>query len=350
MLYGGRKVYFKEGRKDVTKYEKKEDTCLSVIIPAYNSENFIDKCLNSVIEQKIANMEIIVVNDGSTDKTEQIIYSYTRRYNYIRLITTDNRGVAHARNIGLKKAKGKYVTFVDSDDYLEKDIYCIMLGEMEKYHADIVEGACRKEKRNGAALSDCTLHKQIINGSYNCVEHFLRQDNCCNYMCNKIYDRKLFNNRYFPNLCYSEDYYMNTLLHKNASCKVVLSRIVYHYVIHEQSACRKRIDLKRIDLVKAGVMTAGLFTEQHLKIYPCVYACDYCINVAKTMYLQGDRRLFRRFILLSRKDYLHMLREVSPVYAKRYSRYKSYWIYVFFAVFPKGLMKMLQICCCIDVT
>ena len=343
MLCDNRKMHFERGRKEV-------EIFLSVIIPAYNSENFINKCLNSVIDQKIANMEVIVVNDGSTDHTEQIIKLYSCRYKYIRLITTDHRGVAHARNIGLRKAKGKYITFVDSDDYLEKDIYRMMIGEMEKFHADIVEGACRKEKKNGAVLCDLTLHRQVIHGSYNCVEHFLRQENCYNYMCNKIYDRKLFNYRYFPDLRYSEDYYMNALLHKYASCKVVLNRIVYHYIIHDQSACGKRMSLKRIDLIKAGVMTAGLFTEQYLKIFPCVYACDYCIGIAKAMYVQGDSRLFDRFILLSRKDYLHMLREISPVNAKRYSRYKNYWIYVIFAVFPRVVMKWLQLFCCIDET
>ena len=165
---------------------KEENVFLSVIIPAYNAEKYIQKSILSVIRQEIPKMEIIVVNDGSTDRTAEIVLSLTCEYEYIKLITISNKGVSHARNVGLSLAKGEYITFVDADDYLEKNVYQIMLAEMMKWNADIVEGACRKESVNGSLLCNCSLRKEIVRGDGKCAEHFLKQTNCYNYMCNKI--------------------------------------------------------------------------------------------------------------------------------------------------------------------
>ncbi len=314
---------------------------LSVIIPAYNSEKFIMKCLLSVVRQKVSAMEIIVVNDGSTDNTAEIVSTLAEQHDMIRLFSTKNQGVAHARNVGLRLARGKYITFVDADDYLEPDAYSSMLYEMKKHNADIVEGACRKEKINGALLYKCMLHEEVIEGKYNCAKHFLEQENCYNYMCNKIYKKELFQNRKFPLLHYSEDYYMNALLHRDAFCKVTLNKIVYHYVIHDQSACGKRIEINRLDTIRAGVMTANLFTDAHLKIYPCVYICDYCIEITRMIYQQKDKALFNEFITDSRQIYLRALKWIAPKKLKNINKSQKYWLYLLFAWFP-GLAVRLK--------
>lgn len=94
---------------------------ISVIIPAYNVEEKINRCINSLLEQTYPNLEIIVVNDGSTDLTAQKCEQYSHN-NQIRYISISNGGVSNARNVGMRSAKGKYITFVDADDYVEKDI------------------------------------------------------------------------------------------------------------------------------------------------------------------------------------------------------------------------------------
>lgn len=94
---------------------------ISVVIPAYNVEEKINRCINSLLEQTYQNLEIIIVNDGSTDLTAQKCEEYSNR-NEIKYISISNGGVSNARNIGMKSAKGKYITFVDADDYIEKDM------------------------------------------------------------------------------------------------------------------------------------------------------------------------------------------------------------------------------------
>ena len=96
----------------------KNEILISIIVPVYNGEKYIDKCLKSLVNQTLKNIEIIVVNDGSNDKTQNIVEKYKKENSNIILINSTNKGVAAARNKGLKIAKGNYIGFVDSDDYV----------------------------------------------------------------------------------------------------------------------------------------------------------------------------------------------------------------------------------------
>lgn len=320
----------------------KNQILLSVIIPAYNSEKFIKKCLQSVIRQEIREIEILVINDGSTDQTAEITAALAKEYDCIRLVTIENRGVSHARNVGLRMANGRYITFVDSDDYLEPDAYRIMLEEMLKHDADIVEGACRKEKPNGALLCNRYLYRETIRGEMDCAEHFLKQKNCFNYMWNKIYKRKLFQNHKFPLLRYGEDYYMNALLHKEALCKLVLNKLVYHYVIHEESASGKKADMGLFDVIVAGIMTADLFKNSQLGVFPRIYTCEFWIEIVRKIYLQDDAELLRQFIKVSKRYYRSMLIRLPYRIRKEVGGNYSYFTYMLFAVFPKIGLQLME--------
>ena len=98
---------------------------LSIIIPCYNVEKFIKNTLNSILEENLEDYEIILINDGSVDNTLSIIQEYSRIYKFIKIITQKNQGVSEARNIGIKYSEGKYIYFLDGDDYLVK-------GELKK--------------------------------------------------------------------------------------------------------------------------------------------------------------------------------------------------------------------------
>ena len=100
---------------------------LSVIVPVYNTEKYLRECLDSIINQTFRDIEIICVNDGSTDKSLEILKEYALKDNRIKVITQGNKGQSVARNIGLNNASGKYITFIDSDDYLDFNTYKIVL-------------------------------------------------------------------------------------------------------------------------------------------------------------------------------------------------------------------------------
>lgn len=112
---------------------------ISVIVPVYNTEKYIEKCLNSLINQTLRDIEIIVVNDGSQDLSKEIIQKYIKKCNKIKYLEKENGGLSSARNYGLKYATGRYIAFLDSDDYVEEDMYKAMYEKAEEEKSDIVE-------------------------------------------------------------------------------------------------------------------------------------------------------------------------------------------------------------------
>lgn len=112
---------------------------VSLIIPVYNVQDYIEKCLDSVVNQTIDDMEIIIVNDGSKDQSKQKIENYLEKYPKIKYLEKENGGLSDARNYGLKFARGEYVAFLDSDDYVEKNTYEEMYNLAKKEKSDMVE-------------------------------------------------------------------------------------------------------------------------------------------------------------------------------------------------------------------
>ena len=111
---------------------------VSIIVPVYNVESYLDKCLNSLVNQTLKEIEIIIVNDGSTDNSKKIIDKYAKKYKNIIAITKENGGVSEARNLGLTKATGEYIAFLDSDDWVELDMYEKMYQKALAENFDIV--------------------------------------------------------------------------------------------------------------------------------------------------------------------------------------------------------------------
>ena len=116
-----------------------KEILISVIIPVYNVEKYLNQCLDSIVNQTLKEIEIIVINDASTDNSLQIIHEYSKKYKNIKVIDNkQNEGLYNARNIGLKNAIGKYIGFVDSDDYIEYDMYESLYFKAQETNADIV--------------------------------------------------------------------------------------------------------------------------------------------------------------------------------------------------------------------
>ena len=113
---------------------------ISFIIPLYNCEKYIKKCLDSLVNQTIENKEIIIINDGSTDSSLEICNNYSKKYNFIKIINQKNAGQSIARNVGIRLAKGKYIQFVDADDYVDINCGEKFLKLCEKYNLDIIRG------------------------------------------------------------------------------------------------------------------------------------------------------------------------------------------------------------------
>lgn len=208
---------------------------ISIIVPAYNTENYIEKCLNSILSQTYSSIEVIVVNDGSTDRTKEIVEQYTLKDSRVILISTENQGVSLARKEGIHSAKGKYIGFVDSDDCIDSDMYEVLVNNMTKYKADIAHCGvqmCFEDGRthyfyntNQIKIQDCET------GLIDLLEGKIIDPGLGNKLYKKsLLDRMLIENTMDFDIRQTEDLLMNYILFSCAEKSIFVDVCKYHYL------------------------------------------------------------------------------------------------------------------------
>lgn len=196
-----------------------EKDLISIIIPVYNTERYLAACLDSVISQSYHNLEIIVVNDGSSDYSLQIAESYAAKDDRIRLYSSDNEGPSEARNRGLNVATGDYIAFVDSDDILLPDALEIMLETINHKNADLIEGVSLK----GSVYKEVTFPKKLVVESFTpseAISNILYQKTLLPSAWGKLYKSYLFENLRFEKDILYED--LNIFYHIIDRCKKII--------------------------------------------------------------------------------------------------------------------------------
>lgn len=287
---------------------------LSVIIPVYNCMAWLERCLSSVLGQTYRNLEVIVIDDGSEDGSAKIIKEFESKDQRVKYFFQANQGVSSARNRGLDNATGDIVTFVDADDYIERDMYKKMLSVMKNKGADIVECSCRRVKPNGKTLWNIDLKGQTIVGKRQCARHYMVQKNVTNYVCNKVYKRGLWKGLSFPSLKYSEDYYVNAIVHTRSEKKIIVPYVLYNYVLYEgQATDEGHIGISNFDGAKAGRLIAEYFkNDRELRAYASYYSCEYAVRTAKQYLCRypDQWRVVRKHIWA---DFLYCCFNIAPV-------------------------------------
>lgn len=211
---------------------------VSIIVPVYNTQDYLNECLNSLVNQTYKCIEIILVDDGSTDNSLAICKEYAEKYEQIVLFQKMNGGLSDARNFGVKHAKGEYILFVDSDDYLEKNTVNVLVKLIKKYDADI--SLCL---RVGHIL--CNDGIRVLDGK-SMLMHVL--NNSCFEAWGKLYKRSLFCDDVFPVGKIHEDLYaMPEVFIKSKRC-VIIHRGYYNYRLRQESIMGEvnRANLKEI--------------------------------------------------------------------------------------------------------
>lgn len=214
---------------------------LSVIVPAYNAEKTIVKCLESIIEQDYDDFEIIVINDGSTDRTEDVVNGIINKYpeRKIRIIYKDNAGLPQARKTGVENAYGEYIGFVDADDWIEKEMYSRMINEAEEKKADIVSCDLVKDFPNKEEEFCQKYIGEVINGK----EAFINLNNRISvfqYCWNKIYKKSILERVNYPKVnIIGEDYNIVSQALLMADRVVPVGYIGCHYIQNMNSMSHK---------------------------------------------------------------------------------------------------------------
>ncbi len=203
------------------------DKTISVIIPVYNVATYLPECMDSVLSQSYSDLEVIVIDDGSTDESGQICDTYAARDSRVRVIHQQNGGAAAAKNAGLREATGYYLTFADSDDVVEEGAYEYMARTLEEHDADVIQCAFRDVYVDRTA--DFITLPELK--TFDVKDYLLRYttDWTCGLLWDKLYKRELFNGIFFEEGHIVDDDFFTYQGVLNAAKVVHSPCIVYNY-------------------------------------------------------------------------------------------------------------------------
>lgn len=262
---------------------------ISVIVPAFNVESEIANTLNSILKQTYSEIEIIVIDDGSTDKTGRIIDTYVSRYKQIIAVHTQNQGVTAARLIGIKRAAGEWIGFIDADDEIESDMYELLLKNAELYNADISHCGYQMVFPDGRISyfhnTGCLMQQDKIAGLKDLLDGSLIEPSLCNKLFRKTLFCGLLHNQIDKSIKINEDLLMNYILFSEANTAIFQDVCKYHYLVRNTSASRKSLNQYKIfDPIRVKQiildMNINNMTEATRKAY-----IKTCINVYNSLVL-----------------------------------------------------------------
>ena len=232
---------------------------ISVLVPVYNSEKYIGKCIESVLNQTYKNIELIIVNDGSKDKSYEIIEEYKNKDNRIKAISTENRGVSFARNTALDNATGNFLSFVDSDDYIDEDYLETLYNVLKKENADISMCNCKLvEENNKTYIKTFGIsNMQIMNGE-EAVENLFYYNYMRHSPWGKLYKKEIFEGYRYKTEGQYEDLELTYKLFLKAKKLVYVPECKYNYLLRTGSIVHSKIKKSNIE----AILT---YTEQILE-------------------------------------------------------------------------------------
>lgn len=296
---------------------------ISIIVPVYNVEKFLSKCIDSILSQTFKDFELILVNDGSADKSLEICKYYKSLDERICIIDKINGGLSSARNAGLEKAKGDYIGFIDSDDYVHPKMFELLYREIIKYNADI--SICDFEKvynymdnKNFSYESNHVLVKCLSN--IEAIEKINTKNGVTFVIaCNKLYKKNLFNKlRYKENVIHEDEFMAHRILYK-AERIIYINEPLYFYVQREGSIMNSKSKISKIDyllslsdrikffykkgLKKIQYENEEIYLYEIFRLYP-EFAMDK--NYKKKLLLRFD---FLKLIRILRKNKNYSLKE-----------------------------------------
>lgn len=211
---------------------------LSVIVPVYKVEKFLDRCIQSLLKQTYRNLQIILVDDGSPDNSGIICDYYAKKDFRIEVIHQSNKGLSGARNRGLIEARGEYIAFLDSDDWIEPDMYETLIGLMEKNNLDMAR--CSIDETDGSFHRLKTPSKQYANRVYEnntCLDLYFHEF-LCKVVWNAVYKRDIVDGILSPEGHQSEDNYVSGRYLFRCKRIWITSKVLHHYWMNPDGITR----------------------------------------------------------------------------------------------------------------
>lgn len=235
---------------EFVKMEKNNYVKVSVIIPVYNVEKYLRKCIDSVLAQDYSDYEILLIDDGSTDKSGGICDEYANKYSKVKVFHQENKGLGGARNTGIDNATGEYIIFLDSDDYIESCTLSTLMNKAEVNSTDLVIYNMRTVTTDGKIIRESELN--LPDGVFNisiCKELIFATISAWS----KLYKRDLFikNNIKFPERYWFEDIWIAFDIFICAERVVKCDEILYNYVMRSDSIMNSDKIKRNLEIIKA---------------------------------------------------------------------------------------------------
>lgn len=223
------------------------DPLISIIIPIYNSAQYLHRCINSVLAQDYINIEIILIDDGSKDESPTICDEYATKHRNIIVLHIPNGGASLARKKGIEIAKGKYFSFIDSDDYVSKNYISALYTAIQKYHTQVASCRVKITKSNNRARTEATITTSLLKENKLMYRFF-------HYefwgMPGGLYKRDILYNLYFPKETLCEDYFIKAQIFTKITQMALVEATLYIYEKHEGSLSNTPLSLRAFEEFK----------------------------------------------------------------------------------------------------
>lgn len=315
---------------------------ISVIVPCYNAEKFIDKCFESMKNQTYTNYEIIFINDGSEDKTLEQLKNIKENNSEIKIkiVNQENKGVSSARNTGIKSAEGEYISFIDPDDYIESNFFETLIKGIDAEVGLSIVGILKStnSKRNTESTNEIVEKEELI-------EKILIDEQVFGYSCNKLFKKNIImeNDIFFrEEISITEDLefclrYVSYIDRANIN-----SQQLYNYYINPKSAMKSDFSDKDMTVIKSyNYMLENKFSRKNKEVFSCAY-------VATLLYL--FRKLHTTENRINKSSYEKIIIDEiakfeTSVFSKvwRKVNIKNYIEYIIFKLSSKLLVIVARI-------
>ena len=248
--------------------EKKRLTMISVIVPVYKVVPYLRQCIESIISQTYRDLEILLIDDGSPDECGEICEEYKEKDHRVRVFHTENHGLSAARNLGLQYAKGEYIGFIDSDDWIEPEMYEVLLRRLHESEYDIV--VCGYEVISDKKIKEWKQVEAVCD--HNDALTSLIKEKINNAVWNKLYSKELLQKSEIDDALFpeGENYEDIAVMHRivdNAKSVAIMPEMLYHYRIRLGSITKTNTAKNLIDYADARFSRYYYFRNEYPKLF-----------------------------------------------------------------------------------
>lgn len=303
---------------------------VTVIIPIYKAEKYLDRCIISVVHQTYQNLEIILIDDGSPDLCPELCDKWAQKDNRIRVIHQANRGISEARNVGIANANGKYILMVDSDDYLYDGMVEVLYKALTTEDSDLAICDFQKGIEESFDFSyDSEISVEVIDGETALYRIYLGDEKALQYVApwGKLYKKKLFDKIQYPESKIFEDIFVtHQLLFRCEKIAVIPQKLTYYFQ-NPTSIMNSKFHVGKLDYLPALKQRIDFFQEHHLKKLQEIAYEEYLHALiweySRVNDLLGDKEQMKYIVLCYRTVYKY------GYASKRYPKENAIFLGVF---------------------